>query len=144
MGLDADLSKYKISNISLFDRENYVDWRGNYYCNILNKNDEKWRDFETELFDTSDRMLNSIIMSSIKETTGDTYSEEGASMFNLDTLNLVIAKLKKAIKDEYYVGYEILIKGYYKDELTELLEMLKNESLDLTNNQYVYLYHATY
>jgi len=144
MGLDADLSKYKMPNISLADRENYVDWRGNYYCNILNRDDEKWSDFETELFDTSDRMINRIIMNSIAETTEDTYSEEGASLFNLDTLKLVIDKLKKAIEDKGYEGYEILIKDYYEPELNTLLELLDKEAIDLANNHYTYLYHATY
>lgn len=143
MGLDADLSKYKTSSISKEDRENYVEWRTESYYK-LEEDNEKWNEFEKEVFYTEDRLLNNIILDSIKETTGDTFSEEGASLFNIDTFKTINGKLNNAIHLGGYKDYKMLDKDYYIKELQNLKDILDNERFDLQSNEYTYLYHATY
>jgi len=147
MGLDADLNKYKVEKVSKIDRENYLDWREHYYCYVLNDDKEKWKKFEQCLFYTDDYLFNQIIIDSIKETTGDDYCEEGASLFNLDSLKLAIRKLQKTIKLGYYDEYIMNTKSQYEareKELNKLLEILDKELENMVNNNYTYLYHATY
>ncbi|XZH78610.1 hypothetical protein ACSW8S_17240 (plasmid) [Clostridium perfringens] len=143
MGTDANLYKYKTSNISKSDRERFVKWREQTYYK-LNSDDKKWNEFEENIFYTSDKMLNEIIADSVRESTGECYCEDGASLFNLDSLNLIIDKLNFAISKLKYGEYTILSTIGYKETLKILQNLLSKESKDLINDEFVYIYHATY
>lgn len=138
MGVDAYIYKHKISNISKKDRARYLKWSSKY----VKENDLNWSDFIENVFYVYNRCTNRIIMDSILETTSDTFCEDGASLLNKDTLNLVISKAEKAINDGCYKGYQLT--DSYQRDLNELVELFEKEKNDLESNIYTYLYHVTY
>lgn len=143
MGIDASLSRYKIKRLSATDRENYLDWRSNYYENVLNSDDIKWNEFENNLLYTSNRDINSIILNSIKETTKDTFVDDGGCLVNKDTINLAINLIIEYIKNLCSSENKL-----YKDECNNLLASLSScltENMELIDNEeYTFIYHVCY